>query len=158
MPYPLPPYNRPPRRKTEPVANPAGLAAMASEFADKPFGSYGEMLPSPPAEPPPPAPEPFVIPPPPWQEQLERGDFDPALLAPPEAPADQVDALSAMKAASGDGYDPPAWRPIVPPTPPLLPVKIPPPDWREEELERARRERENQHNPEPIKSLQSRPA
>jgi hypothetical protein len=108
---------------------------MRGEFDAKPFGSHGAMLPVPAAPPPQPPPKP-AIPPPPWAGQ--EGGLT-AALQNMERTSDEPEltALEAMKAASGDGYDPPEWGP--PETTQPLARFIPPePDWREEERLRAR--------------------
>jgi len=115
----------------------AGLAVLAGEFASKDFGTFGEWLvpppPSPPAEP---VPE-FTIPP--WSEEERRREAE-RLAAEPERPP--LDALAAMK-LTGDDYDPPEPS-LEPPVvfEPLLPVEIPPADWRREESEQVERELE----------------
>lgn len=132
---------------------------MVAEFQNKPFGSSGEMMvPNPDVPPPMPAAQPFVPPPPPWQADLEAGNLDLAAALNPEPSVERIPALAALKAAGGDGYDPPAYAPPAEPLKPLLPVQIPKPDWRAEELERARRDAKPGQLDEPEKSLQQRPA
>ena len=110
------------------------MIAEGDGFRDKPFGSSGEMLPTPsPTERPPP-PTPLRIDPPPWQEQLEAGTFDLSALDPP-SPAPLVPP------ALGD-FDPPP--PQGPPVvlEPLARPTFPEPDWRAEERERQQLEDE----------------
>jgi hypothetical protein len=110
---------------------------MARDREDLPFGARGEWaVPAVQAAPPPP-PVPFEIPRPDWnleaRERAERDQAQAADLAP------RPDALAALRAEAGDELPP---LNLAPPVvlEPLLPVRFPPPDFRAEELERARRE------------------
>jgi hypothetical protein len=107
----------------------------AAEFADLPFGGHaGEWLSGGQTAPAPP-PQPLVIEPPPWAGE-ETGPIVP-LAAPASASAAQPTALEVMRADDGDGeWAPPPGLPLV--LEPLLPVAIPPVDWRAEQEERAR--------------------
>lgn len=78
------------------------------------------------------------------------------------------DALVAMRIADGDLEEPPPVGPVAPPLQPLVPLQIPPPDWRAEEREQAERARDDEASAEasssalaelePPASLQSKPA
>lgn len=140
--YPLPPYRRRSERKPVAPRVTAAEAMMAGEHADRPFGGWGgELLPGAPPAPATPAQADggLRIEPPPWHGQ--EGDLDLSQLLAPEAPSTEISALEALKAASGDGYDPPPWRPFAPPLEPLQRFVPPEPDWKEEEGERAARDR-----------------
>jgi hypothetical protein len=104
---------------------------MAGEFEQRLFGSYGEMLPPPSRQPSPP-PQPFVIPP--WPEEERRLEQAAAAEAEP-----LPTALEQIK-ANEDAWDPPS--PVEAPATftPLIPVQIPEADWRQEELDAARRD------------------
>jgi hypothetical protein len=108
----------------------------AAEFADMPFGGHaGEWVSGGQAAPASAPPHPLVIEPPPWATQ-ETGPIVP-LAAPASASAAQPTALEVMRAEDGDSeWAPPPGPPIV--LEPLLPVAIPPADWRAEQEERAR--------------------
>jgi hypothetical protein len=130
------------------------LAEMKkSEFQDLPLGGFaGEVIVAS-ATPAPQLPPKPAIPPPPWAGREAE------LLAslPDEADEPELTALEAMK-LNDDGYEPEPWQPPPPPTQPLLPLEIPPADWRAEEVARARRDRKQPLLDEPEKSLRSRPA
>lgn len=132
------------------------MMAAGENFEDTPLGGYaGESLPDAPAPPAQAAPEPLQIEPPPWAGQDGKLDLGPL----PGPPAEKIDALSAMKLAGGDYEEPDGLVMAAPPLEPLRRPEFPAPDWRAEEADRARREREAfpvEH--EPPKSLQRRPA
>ena len=138
-------------RPSRPARVPAAVSLMSADddYSARPFGSSGQQLPARPAAPPPP-PAPFTIPPPPWHDQLA------AAMPAPEPPREHPSALDAIR-AEDDGYDPPPppGRPIdlgpfIRPTPP-------PPNWREEEVERALRAHPNTEL-EPQESMARYPA
>jgi hypothetical protein len=132
------PGRRPPR-KPRPPSRPSALpAGMVDEWADRPLGGGGQLLPVP-AAPAPPAPPELVIPPPPW-----AGREAELALAEPEQPApdDDLSALDRLKLESGDGFDPPRAAGPVEVVEPLTRPQFPPPDWRLEEKERARAARD----------------
>lgn len=148
----------PPARVTGPVV---GMMISGENFADKPFlgPSSGEMFPQPPSTPAPVVAAPLAIPPPPWQDALERGDLDLASLDPP-AQSDELGPIDALRLhVEGFDPDPPAAM-LGPPVvlEPLQRFQPPPVDWRREELERARQGSKPVELDEPAKSLQSRPA
>jgi hypothetical protein len=137
------------RRDNDSGHIPAAIAMLAKEREDLPFGVVGEFSVAQPSAPPPRAPEPFVIPP--WPEEERRE----AMQREPEPPPKPLNGpLADVKARHGEDFpelrlDPPETvAPLTRPTPP-------PPDWRAEERERARKPRRND---EPTKSLQRWPA
>jgi hypothetical protein len=138
-------------RDNKPARIPAAIAMMAREREDLPFGVVGEFSAPQPSAPPPPPPKPFVIPPSPEEERreaLQGAESEP----PPPAPLG--DALAELKARGGEDF--PELRLDPPETvASLLRPRLPAPDWRAEERERARKPRRND---EPTKSLQRWPA
>jgi hypothetical protein len=127
--------SRPKGKRTEAPHVPASIAMLAEQHADRPMGGLaGEWLTPAKPEPAPPPPEPLRIEPPPWAGQ----EGDAALVPIPEPDlGPPLDALSALKAA--DAYEPPPFS-LEPPiqNEPLVRFVPPPPDWREEELQRER--------------------
>jgi hypothetical protein len=117
----------------------------AAEFADLPFGGHaGEWLSGGQAAPAPP-PQPLVIEPPPWAGAETRPIVP---LAAVSASAAQPTALEVMRAEDGDSE----WAPPLV-LDPLMPVAIPPCDWRLEEAERERiRAAETQERLEPSRN------
>jgi hypothetical protein len=109
-----------------------------SGFHDRPYGSFGEMLPMPNMEPPAPARQPFTIPPADWeQEERERQEREIHL-----AQEQQVTAIEKMMADAlerGEIDEPAPLGPAVH-YEPLRRLTFEEPDWRTEELEHARRE------------------
>jgi|SRR4051794_16084707 hypothetical protein len=116
-----------------PASVPASTAMMAAEFADRPFGSHGELLL-------PPTPGSTNVEPgvplriEPWPEEERRR------AAEPEPAHNEISALDRMRIADHTDDDWPVFGPPVPPAPPLLPVAIP--AWSEEERRRDQLERE----------------
>jgi hypothetical protein len=115
-----------------------------AEFDDRPWGIAGEMLPAPRHEPVPTVAQPFQPPPPDWEEEArlrrERGE-----VVEPQPSRPLGGAVSEMMAAAqerGELEEPRALGPPVLPLPPLRRPVLPEPNWREEERERARLERE----------------
>ena len=130
-----------------PVPATVALLIEAGE-SDRPHGSHGEMLPSPPPTPPAQLGQTFVIEPPDWESELAARPPDP-----PSDPTDTIGALASMRIEAGDLDDLPEF--VLPLTLPRLERPKPPaPDWSRESTERS-----EQHLAElQAKSLQSRPA
>lgn len=115
---------------------------MAQDFRDKPFGGGGELLAAP-AAPASPPPQPPAIPAPPWAGE-------PALGPPPAAspPGNPV----AEMLITDNGFDPAPPPGPAEQTKPLVPVELPPVDWRAEEAQRRAAEAQAEVEPElPLK-------
>jgi hypothetical protein len=154
--YPWPPLRRRPAPPPAPRPSPVS-ALLHDEFLARPFlgSSYGERI-VPHAEPvpPPPAPGPgLVIEPWPWHERLEATQ---AAASEAEPPRPLSAALAELLAADAAEPPPPPGPPVV--NPPLLPVQLPPANWRAEEVARAEAARLEAGLDEPPASLGRYPA
>jgi hypothetical protein len=140
---------------------PAVAALLADQHRSRPYvgASYGErIVPRAQPEPARPLDRGFELPPPPWAGKPQVGP-PPEQPAPPETLGAQ--ALAELKAR--DGYEPPAPLFLAGPPitiEPLLPVRLPEPDWRAEERERAAEERTEalEEEPSPYPPPLRRPA
>lgn len=122
-----------------PAVVPAAIAMLAAEKLESmPLGGWGGetlVAPADPA-PPPPAPEPFIVEPWPEEERL-RAMQDNAEPPDPAMTAHQAMMAAALARGEVDWPEVPG-----PPLqlPPLERPRFPEPDWRAEQLERARLE------------------
>lgn len=150
----FPRYDPPPRLFLRSASSSPALPravfppGMEAEFAERPFGSFGEMLPMPPAAPAPtPQPVGLQMERPPWVREdgtLNLTDF--SAEPPPSTPVLLPGgALQEMREAAGEPYEP-RFEPGPPAHSEPLQRFIPPePDWREEErlaVEQNRAEKE----------------
>jgi hypothetical protein len=123
-----------PRQSAPPPRVPAGIAILArASFEDRPFGSHGEWLPSPPPQAQ--APARPVIPPPDWSDEPASPVNVPGTLTGPRQPVEPGAAVEEMMRAArerGELEEPRAPGPIEESTPLIRPV-FPKPNWREAE-------------------------
>jgi hypothetical protein len=130
-----------PAASTTPTLVPAGISMLAAAgFDDTPHGSFGELLPVPGNDLATRSSAPLEIPAPNWEleaaERRERGE-EPSAGDESSLPGvSAVEAMLALAEARGELEEP---RPIGSPLRyvPLQRPRIPEPDWREEERQRA---------------------